>query len=285
MGKIRMKQITNQSGFSLTEMAVGLGLVAVVMMSLMTVMNIMSKRQGEIENSSWAYDLRFEVTNAINNKTAFDTYTMGANPNLSCISSDTDCTGQGGPIRIMDISGAPIRLVATPGNPTQGITRRGDVCNTYGTSPDCPFRYEASWTPICASGGGCKDPQVQINTQLLVSPVAGNIGTFRPDNFNLRVNRVEKGTMDVAKICGSLGGYMSGAKCIMKIQNPCADPARPYLIGYTSDGTPRCAFEATNKRCPAGGVLTAINSNGTYDCMNGCSGGGAQSGVNFDFTD
>lgn len=281
-----MKKTTRQSGFTLTEMAVGLGLVAVVMMSLMSVMNIMSKRQSEIENSSWAYDLRFEVTNALNNKKAFDTYTMAANANLSCITNDTDCSGQGGAIRIMDIAGNPVRLVATPGNPTEGITRRGTVCNTYGTSPDCPFRYEASWTPICAAGGGgCKDPQVQINTRLLVSPVAGNLGSFRADNYNLRVNRVEKGTMDVAKVCGSLGGYMSGAKCIMKVQTPCPDPAKPYLIGYTSDGAPRCAFEATNKRCPAGGVLTAINSNGTYTCMDGCAGTGAQSGVNFDFTE
>lgn len=281
-----MNKTIRQAGFTLTEMAVGIGLVAVVVMSLSTVMNIMSKRQGEIENSSWAYDLRFEVTNAINNKTAFETFTMAANPNLSCVTNDTDCSGQGGPIRLMDTGGSPIRLVATPGNPTEGITRRGTVCNTFGASPDCPFRYEASWTPICAAGGGgCRDPQVQINTRLLVSPVAGNLGSFRADNYNLRVNRVEKGTMDIAKICGSLGGYMSGARCIMTIQNPCADPARPYLIGYTSDGTPRCAFEATDKRCPDGGVFTAINADGTYTCMNGCGGVGAQSGVPFDFVD
>jgi len=282
-----MFKTNSQAGFTLTEIVIVAGLIGVVTLSLTTVMNIMSKRQGEIENSSWAYDLRFEVTNAINSKKAFETYTMTSNPNLACVVNNTDCSGQGGLIRLMDTGGNPLRLVAAPGNPNQGINRRGDVCNTYGASPDCPFRYEVSWTPICPSSGGCKDPQVQLNSRMLISPVASNISnTFRGGNFDLRVNRVEKGSMDVAKICGSLGGHMEGVKCVMKIQDPCPDPAKPFIIGYNSDGSPRCAMEATDKHCPPGGVITSISgANGNYECMSGCAGTGAQGGVNFDFAE
>lgn len=274
-----MKKNKRNSGFTLIETMMAVGLIAVIMVSLLTVMNVMSKRNGETTNSSWAYDLRLEVTNAINSKKAFDENTMNANSNLSCIRNDTDCTGQGGPILLMDAGGVPLRLVAAPGNTTQGITRRGDVCNTFGTSPDCPYRYEVSWTPICATGNGpgCKDPQVQINSRMLLSPVA-SAGSFRVDNFSLRVNRIEKGTIDMAKICGALGGGMSGARCNLPIGNPCADPAKPYLIGYTAAGTPRCGSEVA-KRCPIGGVLNSLNADGTYTCVDGCGSVGAGGGT------
>lgn len=269
-------------GFSLIEVVIGLGLVTVIMASLVSVLNVMSKKSGEIENSSWAYDLRFEVTNAVNNRKAFETYTMAANPSFACVTNKTDCAGQGGAILLMDAGGKIIPQVAVPGNSMQGLTGKGKVCNTYGATPECVYRYEASWTPICGTGD-CKGPQVQINTRMLVSPLA-KANAIKVDNFSLRVNLIEKGVMDLAKICITLGGTVIGTKCVLKVANPCADATHPFLLGYTSDGTPRCGYESGNTRCPAGGVLTSLNADGTYTCAAGCALTGAGGGT-FGFTD
>lgn len=275
----------NRLGFTITELAVALGLMGVITASLMSVMNIMTKKQAQQENLAWVYDLRFEVTNAINDKRAFDNYTMAANNNMACVRNKTDCAGQGGPISLLDAGGRPLRLVASPDQPTSGITRRGDPCSGFGTSPDCPFRYEASWNPICSKTAGvtCKVPQVQVNTRLRVSDVARDIGIFKADLFNLRVNRIEGDLVDISQICASLGGTAEAMdRCKLSIGGPCNDPNMPYITGFDSMGNPHCSRERSNTRCADGGVLTSLNSDGTFTCVNGCAGTGAGVGY-FDF--
>jgi hypothetical protein len=264
------------AGFTIVEVIIAMGITMGLVASLTAMMTVMSKRKAQVENLSWADDLRFAVINASMNDKTFATYTMPSNYNMACVINKTDCAGQGGLIILYGTDGRPLPLLGNS-NSALGITVRGQPCNTFGMTADCPFRYEVRWTPICPGGsGGCVAPQVQVNGTLLVNPLSqGNLPAMNLASMKVSVNRVETGAVNLNQVCGQLGGAVSGSQCILAIQGSQCGPGT-YLRGYDGNGMPICANETTSFSCPPNGAIISINADGTVNCTSTCNGSAGQ---------
>lgn len=107
------------------------------------------------------------------------------NSDLLCLKNRTSCNVGTYDLTLIDMNGS---LLTDPNSATKGFDKNGVACNSYGTDPECSFRFSLNWTAICpASDASCLNPQIKVKIMATSSnQIYANTKTLSP--FELLVN-------------------------------------------------------------------------------------------------
>lgn len=148
------------------------------------------KFQGAQDAQLAARTIRYNITNHIQNddawiKTAEDTN----NVNLECLRNHTPCPKSSSSIsRLKNGAGEDVVNSATG----KGFGLNADPCDNYVSSgnPECPFRVEITWIPICAGAGPCpSSSMVHLSVKILYSTSAEKGQVFNASKHNFTIER------------------------------------------------------------------------------------------------
>lgn len=266
---------SRQRGFTLIEALVGLLVMSFAMGTLSFVFKSVYDAQHSTNILRSAATLRTALVDSVNSVQGWNrTVAFPDNTSLSCLQQTNarDCTGQGGPIAVMN--GAE-GVVFNSLRPTTGIDQYGNPCDAFDANPaggndDCLLRYDLQWRALCPTSGPCSNPEVEITGTLQYNP-ANKRFAFNTTRFNFRLVRgLEVNSLYNA--CVSVHGDFD------PITRTCALPMRGYcpdgqfVVGLSSDPG------SLNKKicrpfigaCPAGNVITGISSTGMPSCTPTC---------------
>jgi prepilin-type N-terminal cleavage/methylation domain-containing protein len=200
--------IKTQSGFTLVEVIIALGLASVVALGVASIMEQMGAANRHAGVVSSARLLKQNFIEMLSNDLAWQ-YTLldPANKTFQCLISATDCTGlpaSGGPAGFVVRNSA--NAVFYDGlTAARGFTENGADCTGF-PSAGCPFHLQLSWTPLCAPKIPCVLPEIQVNGTLVFNSPSFKTA-YNPENYSFKLFR--KPLMQTALILPSNGATPS----------------------------------------------------------------------------
>lgn len=190
-------------GFTLVEVLISIGITVTSASAVIALVLYAYKqsRSGTIHET--LLRKRQEITQSILNNSAWSaTLSASSNTNLSCVSSETDCSGITGPIDIYDPTGT---LLINTMSSTAGFTENNSPCSEFSNSGNalCPIRIEVQWQALCTNPG-CAQPMAKISilfrylsdsSGVPINAAAYNIDLFReqPTPKTLLVKNISSG--------------------------------------------------------------------------------------------
>lgn len=275
----KILSLKSQKGFSLVEILVSVGMIAMLMGGVATYVKVTADTKRKIDMGLNLANFKESVIRNLNSPGAWN-MTISKNSNLACLNtSSPGCTnGATGAIAVYDISGE----LLTSSGASAGFDRAGKPCTSFnGVSGDtaCVFHYNIQWTALC-SFMPCKDPQIRIDGTLTYSPADPKLREgFNASRYNFSFFRAETIPNSLEAVCVSLGGiFNSGTNsCQFPWANYSCPPGQ-VLRGLNAANVPNCYYPVSYT-CPAGQLLRAIMADGTPVCANlVCSGWAAPTG-------
>lgn len=237
----------NQRGFSLTEVLVASGLLAVVgtaMVSLFQTSNEDSQQLRAIRVITMA---RAQIEASIKNPMAWR-QTVASNASFACTTNSIGCTlpsVNDGYYDFVLYSVTPGEMVTyTASNPQTRYALRGGPCPAGVPDPSsrCPLKYVARWKPLCQTYP-CPNPTLDIKISL-VSEFGGNSPVLNLAKYEYATVR---GVDDLS------------------LQSACF-----ILNGNYNVGTGTCTPKNAGRTCASLGrpaqIVTAIDLNGNITC-------------------
>lgn len=152
-----------QTGFSLVEVLVALGLLSVATMITMLYVSQVQSGQDTAKKSmkETLLTMRRDIQQHIKNNEAWAFMVNDPeNAPMSCLSAGNCADDTPHAFRVLN---AANEVVYDPLTPTHGFTLDGANCNEFnpdGASDTCPIRLDLTWQPLCTAGA-CG--QVRIN--------------------------------------------------------------------------------------------------------------------------
>jgi len=178
-----MKRRVSQSGFTLVETLVSIGIGTFLLGSIGALVAWTMQNQSHAMAVGQIEMMKQIILKNLDNDAAWmNTITKNsAAAKMDCLVKLTPCTTTGAPggppmtdvnFALYD-SGGKIYHDAT--DPAAGFDQRGNSCNGWSAAGNdqCPFRFDLKWSAVCAVGS-CVAPQVMVSGTLLYRPSAGN---------------------------------------------------------------------------------------------------------------
>lgn len=170
-------KVSNNLGFSIIELFITMGVIAVIFAGFTKVMESYSDQQQRVAFADRKQEILISIINIINNDIAWQkTVDYLPNTNLNCIkekakfpmipNADNCNAADGGNFSLLDEAGNPYVNFQVP---TAGFSLIGGACNTYSPGGDdaCPLRADLTWRPLCTT---CTNNQIEINITLNDNP-------------------------------------------------------------------------------------------------------------------
>lgn len=134
--------------------------------------------------------IRSNFTAMINDDAAWaKTLEHTTNQSLQCLREGTSCASA-----LNGINPIPV-IMASDGtvfydsqDESKGVSSSGAPCDTFKTSgynPQCPYRAEVSWRPICT--GACVNPQIQVTVRFFHQRSSGRSVAVNTENFTVEI--------------------------------------------------------------------------------------------------
>lgn len=264
----------NRFGFSVTELLVTVGIGAVVIGVLGVTMSNFKKTQVNLERDQSFAQYRAQLERILRSDAAYKTTRDNNSSAMNCVVNKVNCYAQSGQINLYDEKGNVVPFLSTDSNPSQGLSPKGAVCNTFdynNGNASCPFKWVAQWSAVC-SGNPCLNPTVKISVVLNYSKNAP-IGNFPTSSFYLTHDHQQVATSNT-DVCSTMGGVLmavpGGTKCVRPSGiNLSSCPDGQYVIGFTAQGDVRCQSYSSIS-CPVGQIIQGVKADGTVECAIGC---------------
>jgi len=282
------KQVRQNSGFSLVEALVAVGIMGVLIATIVSVMTYLEKTKSQSSLTPTLISMQNNIQSLLINDVAWDkTLAVPANmaTTLACLPNSTNCAHTAKPPAPNPLTNAyylaapfidmPV-LAETNGTSyidnttaTSGFNANGSRCTTFdGTNGNdiCPIRWELRVALICPDlAGPCNNPAVEIFGILRFSPSAGStrFPIVNESKYRVSVSRGSLGKNRSERFevsYGSAGQYNGGGACALSawtqiIFNPIPDfnegnnMILSGAIVSVNPGTYNCSFSATCFEC------------------------------------
>lgn len=180
-----LNKLKNKAGFSLVEIMIASGLMALVASGLVSVVTAMNKEQNNQFRTAALRELktRFQFLITDQNAWAMTLQKNGtAGLSMECLVKKTACTAGGiydlklyDPAGVLAFDPLPFATASPSYAPAAGFADKGSPCTTFngnaGAGVDsCPISYKVVWEPICPSSGVCINPLVRVTVRLVFNP-------------------------------------------------------------------------------------------------------------------
>lgn len=247
-----IQRLGNSSGFSLVEVMVAVGIMAVLIAAMTTLIEFMEKSKSQNTLTQNMTLMQSKIQSLILNDNAWDE-SIGsltdadplnlAVPPLVCIPNGTGCIHTVKPVPATNppdnayYLGAPfvrMHVLAEPnGNryldtslPGNGFTADGTPCTTFNPgaglgTDDCPVRWQLRLAMICPNAvPTCINPTVEVVAVLRYNPSPNN-SRFKPINvlkYRVQVTRGSRGKNRSEQFEASFGGtgqFNGGGLCTL----------------------------------------------------------------------
>jgi len=182
------KEITASSGFSLLEIMVAMGILAVASYFLISLLQTSLKGSTQTNVTVQAEMIKRNLVNNFTNDPSWIN-TVNNNPSLACLlplyagtrGGSTCAAGSIPNIIVMDGAGLFYDSTISANN---GFDPNGVVCpggfNSATGNDKCPFRVDITVNLTCPAGG-CGDPQIRITGKMTYAPASP---AFKNVSFN-----------------------------------------------------------------------------------------------------
>src|SRR5947209_3027615 len=131
--------LKNESGFSLIESVIAIGILAVIGLGSSQIL-LRSGKTGLLVKSNTAVQMTgARLVDAIQSESSWR-LTVANSPSLACLQARSDCSSVAGspiPVALYELpasAGAAPTRITDPSAPSQGFTLSGDVCTTFNPS-------------------------------------------------------------------------------------------------------------------------------------------------------
>lgn len=189
-----MAQFKRNSGMSLVELMVVIGLMGIVMAGMGSFFSQILRVQEQTRLISNIQILKSTLIRNIESDAAWsNTVNQAINTSMAClrVSDSTLCNhNDSSNFNIFDAANglAFNSLVAT-----SGFTKDGVVCNAFTTAGNdqCPIRWDLRWTVVCPGAvATCKTPSIQVLGTFSYEP-SDSLLRVNPSNFHVNMIRGE----------------------------------------------------------------------------------------------
>ncbi len=248
-----------QKGFSILEVLVATGLMAIISLGLVTMFQNMAIEQKRINLFNTLRELKSRMEFVVRDQNAWvKTINDTSNPSLSCLINSTICTVQdpatGSPTKIVLSDAAGNRvfdLLDWTGAGASGFTENGTPCTTFSSAAgagvdSCPISYRLVYLMFCTNGATtCSNPQIKVTGRLIFNPhPQGILNRFR--------NLIAVGNLSQTGTSGA-DEDTDDAKYDIAIKRTSAQLNRYFKIVMTADGNTPCdSGSGTDRKCNDG---------------------------------
>lgn len=180
--------LLNRKGFSIAEVLVSAGLLAIVGLGAASLFQNVGKEQAQNNLLVNLRDLKIKFTNNIQDPKAWNNTIHVAANGFNCLISDppTACTAvsSASPNALVELRDASNNVFysganwSSPTTALNGFTATGAPCTGFsavaGAGNDaCPVAFRMAWEPICPASGSCKTPAIKVTIRAIYNPSAG----------------------------------------------------------------------------------------------------------------
>ncbi len=182
-----LTKLKSNRGFSITEIMVTSGLVAIVGVGATNIISNMQKEQRRNALLQVLTSKKLQFENSFTNTSSWMN-TLASNAGMSCLATQTACGGTAWSgyslsypeIRLQDGASSPVNgntfYNGTGADGSKmGFTETGSVCNTFTTAAAgndaCPIGYRVSWAPHSTTG---VNPKITVYAKLIYNPSDAN---------------------------------------------------------------------------------------------------------------
>lgn len=268
-----MKNRKGQAGFSLIEVLVASGLLAIVGITMVSLFQVSNQDSQQLRTVRVVTSARARIEAAMKNPVAWR-QTVTNNVAFACASNATGCNLSNindGYYDFVLYSVTPGEAVTyDPSDPRTRYALRGDACPAGVPNPDprCPYKYQARWKPLCQSYP-CTNPTLDIKVSLIMDY------TSRADVINTEkyefgsVRGVDDVSLQTA--CHILNGFYNVATGTCRPKNSgrtCASIGRPAQIvtAVDLDGNITCSPLYSGSCNASTQVMSGISTAGVAQC-------------------
>src|SRR3989344_5603478 len=209
-----LKAIRGARGMTITEAMFGAMALGVVSIAVYVGFGDVNKQRAAAAGKDAIAKRRALLVTTVNNAMSWKA-TLNGNPSaLACLRNKTDCSAAIGsevPISIYDSSGNELTSIS---NLILGFDQTAYMCTPFNIAfgnNACPFRYEATWSPICEPGN-CLNPQDKITFTLIHKPLpdSPSLKTIEPARYTFTVLRGVAGG-GCAETCAAMKGTFNAS--------------------------------------------------------------------------
>lgn len=180
---------TNQSGFSLIEVVVALGVVSVTMLAFASFSSLSTDYTSKVRSRNDLFQVKSDILRTVGSQQAWfkmisqagtDMNNDGTlvNPDLVCVKEGTVCAPGNHELTLLNQEGA-VFLDSTKA--TTGYTREGVPCQSYGQGASggtCSSQYKVSWSPVCPPAGPCVRPQILVHLSFTTTDTSSSLNSL-----------------------------------------------------------------------------------------------------------
>lgn len=226
----------NNSGVGLVGILVSIGILAISSYLLMTGYQAVFNSKRRVNSQLSVYAIRANLMTVVGSEEGI-AQTIAKNPAMQCLNdTSTGCQSYRNtaiPISVYDSAGVKLTDFA---NVSAGFKPDGTVCTGFSSSgsPQCPFRYNVTWQPLCdpATPASCVRPQSRI------------VATFSNSSNVLPA--------DVSQT--KLGFTIFPSVVTGNSQNQC------QAMGGTALSDGSCSLPMFGQTCPQGQVVVSVDN-------------------------
>ncbi len=267
------KRIKKQDGFTMVELLVSIGMVAILAVATASIASFSKDSAGQTRALTTVLSLRNMMVSMIENPTAWD-YTAAADADLSCVKNQKKCYRGAHNLKLYDNTG---NVFYDGNSTTQGFTSTGMACNTYAanTTTDCIYHYDLTWQAICSPGpkSTCDDqnPLARVTAQLQIAKTTNRQSQISADSYSIAVIKGYE-TNSIEKNCVAVNGVFNveEKKCVTSVSKEKRCPAGTSVTRVDDKGDLTCSPPFDNA-CPNGTYLKARNDDGSPVCASKCA--------------
>lgn len=159
-------------GFTLVEVLVSCLILGIVSVGAGTVFIQMANLQNKTNVKESSLVIRSTLLSLLKNESAVQAM-IANNPSMACLRNTPSTCGSSS-TGLIDVYNPDGTMYLRSSAATEGFTKDGSVCSTFGGASNCALRYQISWRALC--GADCSNPQVLV------------VGTFQAQQTEFPIN-------------------------------------------------------------------------------------------------
>lgn len=261
---MKLKWKLDQSGMTLIQVMVAVGITSIIALTIATLMQMSYKIQDKLNKEMSLQDIKYILMASLKNKNTWAN-TIGLNSDMDCLlPTSSGCTvDQQGKIELVQIGSDTL---IDNRKEKSGLNWEGDVCSGFSAksgngSNQCPLRYDLTWRVVGCSSAPCVAPSVKIDGVLGYNP-HDFTSPLNTNRYNFSV--VQDGDPDILEsACNMLGGVFN------RETHKCEGFASKDLSNLNCESGQTVVFgESGDIVCGASGSGTGDDKKGKCPCGN-----------------